>query len=272
MSYRYIDVHSHVALDHFGSDQDEVIRSMREQGIATITVGVDLATSTQAALCAEAHENVFATVGLHPDEGRQEVFDAGRFDALAAHPKVVAVGECGIDFYGTPAQEHAREAQRQREQFREQIAFAVKHGKPLMLHGRPSKGTMDAYADMLEVLTEAKARSGDALRGNVHFFVGTPEVAERFFELGFSVSFSGVVTFSHDYDEAVKAAPPTLLHAETDSPFAAPAPHRGTRNDPRLLPLIAARLAKLRGVGEEELRVQLLSNAKRLFGLSLPTA
>ena len=262
--YRYIDVHSHVGIDLFGADSDEVLAAMEKEGVATIVVGVDRATSEQAAALAGKHNNVFATVGCHPEDGKAENFDEEYYARLVKHPKVVAVGECGLDYYRLTVEEADARKEQQKKLFVSQIEFALEHDKPLMLHGRPSKGTMDAYEDMLTLL-----RSYEGLRGNVHFFVGTPEIAEQFFALNFSVSFTGVVTFSHDYDEVVRRAPQDMIHAETDSPYATPIPHRGKRNDPRYLPLIAHRLAEIRGEPEEELRQALLQNAKRVFGLTL---
>jgi len=287
--YRYVDVHSHVALDMFGTDSDEVICSMCEQGIATIVVGVDRLTSEQALACAQRHENVFATIGVHPSEafagrnvsggdispsgqasegdGKREVFDENIYGALVKNPKVVAIGECGLDYYRLSGEETPRRKDEQHRLFEQQIRFAVKHDKPLMLHGRPSKGSMDAYEDMLSLLARYKEMYGEKLRGNAHFFVGTPDIAQRFFALNFTVSFSGVITFASEYDATVRAAPQGMIHAETDSPYAAPHPHRGKRNDPRFLPTIVGRLAELRGEDEEVLRTALRENAARVFGV-----
>ena len=262
--YRYIDVHSHVGMDLFGDDSGEVLLAMEESGIATIVVGVDSVTSEQAVALAQKHNNVFATVGCHPEDGKAENFDEEYYTRLVKNSKVVAVGECGLDYYRLIAEEADTRKEQQKQLFAKQIEFALAHDKPLMLHGRPSKGTMDAYEDMLTLL-----RSYEGLRGNVHFFVGTPAIAEQFFALNFTVSFTGVGTFSGDYDAVVRAAPQGMIHAETDSPYATPMPHRGKRNDPRFLPLIVARLAEIRGEPQEELRQALLSNAKRVFGLSL---
>lgn len=267
--YRYIDVHSHVGLAMFGPDSEEVLRAMKEEGIATIVVGVDRATSEEAVALAQRHENVFATVGMHPEDGKSETFDETFYEGLVAPPRVVAVGECGLDYYRLVGEAVVGRKTQQRALFKRQIAFAVSHDKPLMLHGRPSKGTMDAYEDMLILLKEAKVTYGERLRGNAHFFVGTPEIAQRFFNIGFTISFPGVVTFSHDYDTTVRFSPQDMIHAETDSPFATPVPHRDKRNDSRYLPLIVARLAELREETEEDLRLALLKNAERVFGVQL---
>lgn len=264
--YRYVDVHAHVGMSLFGPDSDGVIRQMREEGVAAISVGVDLTSSREAVACAEAHDNIFATVGLHPMDNCDEVFDERGYDELASHPRVVAIGECGVDYYRTPAEKREEERTRQRGLFRRQVAFAAQHRKPLMVHGRPSRGTLDAYEDILEVL---RGHAGSELSGNVHFFVGSAEVARQFFELNFTVSFSGVVTFTSSYDDVVRSVPQSMLHAETDSPFASPVPHRGARNSPLYVPLIVARLAHIRSEPEEVLRRALLENAQRTFGCEL---
>lgn len=274
---RYIDIHSHVALDMFGSNSDEVFKAMREEGIATIVVGVNLETSKQAIACAEAHENVFATVGVHPNEtsggdfvprssdNRSDSFELKVFRDLIKHPKVVAVGECGLDYYRLTTDEPEDvQKERQKNLFLNQIAISGVQNKPLMIHGRPSIGSMDAYDDILEILD---TNSAQTLQGNIHFFVGTSAIAQKFFDRNFTVSFPGVITFSSDYDDVVKSAPRHMIHAETDSPYATPVPYRGKRNDPRYLPLIVSRMAQLRGEDEEELRIALLENARRVFGV-----
>lgn len=264
--YRYIDVHSHVALDLFGADSNEVLLSMQEQGIATIVVGVDQASSESAVSCARAYDNVFATIGVHPEDGKEEGFDASFYGRLVTNPKVVAVGECGLDYYRLSSEESGARKESQKNLFVQQIEFALAHNKPLMIHGRPSKGSMDAYEDILSILDVYVLSHGSLLRGNVHFFVGTSEIAEQFFTRNFTVSFTGVVTFARDYDGVVTSAPQGMIQAETDSPYATPVPHRGKRNDPRYLPLIVAKLAELRGESEENLRIALLANAERVFG------
>ena len=124
---------------------------------------------------------------------------------------------------------------------------------------------MDAYEDMLAILEEAKQLHGTRLRGNAHFFVGTIDIAERFVQIGFTMSFSGVITFTKDYDDVVRYLPITMIHAETDSPYATPAPFRGTRNSSMYVQEIVAKIAVLRSAPLEEVRMQLLENARRMF-------
>jgi TatD DNase family protein len=137
-----------------------------------------------------------------------------------------------------------------------------------MLHGRPSRGSMDAYEDMLIILENAKKKHGTRLRGNAHFFVGNIDIATRFIALGFTMSFSGVITFTKDYDDVVRFLPSTMILAETDSPYATPAPFRGKRNSPMYVQEVVAKIAVLRNEPFEEVRMQMLENAKRMFDLT----
>lgn len=262
MTYTYFDVHSHIAGEEFNADRDEVVRDMEVRGIGTITVGSDLLSSREALECAQRYANVFASVGLHPHEVKREIFEEKVYEDLVAHPRTVAVGECGLDYYQPrfPIED-------QREPWLRHIEFAAVFNKPLMLHGRPSKGTMDAYETMLQDLTVAKEKHGDRVRGNVHFFVGDPDIAQRFFDLGFTLSLSGVITFTSEYDAVIKIAPLSLIHAETDSPYATPVPFRGTRNDPRHVPKIVARIAEIKDMLEVEVAQALALNAARVFGI-----
>lgn len=265
----YIDLHSHIHDKAFDEDRDAVIAEMTEKGFATITVGTDLIESKKAIQAAEMYEHVWATVGVHPVDNRNEEFNKEVYRELLSHPKVVGLGECGLDYYHLREFDGNKDAEVDRQQrlFMEQIELAVECDKPLMLHGRPDEG-MDAYEDMLHILTNAKKKYGDRLRGNAHFFVGTVEVARQFNDLGFTVSFSGVITFAKMYEEVVKTVPLDMMHAETDSPYATPAPHRGKRNTPLYVEHIYEKIAELKGMEKEEVRVQLVENAKRVFGLT----
>jgi TatD DNase family protein len=277
--YAFFDVHSHIHDKAFNEDRESVISNMKQQGVGTITVGTGLKESREAIALADAHESIFATTGLHPADNPREEYDAESFENLARHEKVVAIGECGLDyhyietFFDKEKEEKGiawnkdAEADRQKRLFEEQVNLAVKLDKPLMLHGRPSKGTMDAYEDMLHILESAKKKHGDSLRGNAHFFAGNIDIAKRFIDIGFTMSFSGVITFAHDYDDVVRYIPLEMMHAETDSPYATPAPFRGQKNTPLFVQEIVARIAVLREQPMEEVRMQLLENAQRVFGV-----
>lgn len=276
-SYAFFDTHSHMHDKAFDEDREVVLDDMKQKGVGTITVGTGLKESREAVALADAHNHVFAAVGLHPADNVLEGFDIEAFEKLATHEKVVAIGECGLDYhYIDTFFEKDRiekgvtwgaeeEKERQKTVFKQQIELAVRVDKPLMLHGRPTKGSMDAYEDMLKVLSEAKDKYGDVLRGNAHFFVGNIDIAKRFIDIGFTMSFSGVITFTHDYDDVVRFVPLHMMHAETDSPYATPSPFRGKRNDSRYVQEVVAKIAVLREEPLEEVRVQLLENAQHLF-------
>jgi TatD DNase family protein len=278
--YNFFDVHSHLHDKAFKDDLDAIILEMKQKGFGTITVGTGLMESKVAIALADAHENIFATVGLHPADNPLEIYDDESCEKLARHEKAVAIGECGLDYHYIEtffAKEREtkgitwnkeEEKERQKKIFTAQIELATRVGLPLMLHGRPSKGTMDAYEDMLDLLEAAYKKHGNKVRGNAHFFVGNIDIAKRFVDIGFSMSFSGVITFAHDYDDVVRYVPLEMIHAETDSPYATPAPFRGQRNTPLMVQEIVARIAVLREEPMEEVRQQLLDNAKRVFDLS----
>lgn len=280
MSYAFFDIHSHLHDKAFEGDTDVLLSEMKSYGVGSITVGTDLELSKEAVALAEKHENLYATVGLHPADNIREHFDKESFTTLLLeHKKIIAIGECGLDYHFIETffekEKHEKgiewnkdaEADRQQGIFEEQVEFACEHNLPLMLHGRPSKGTMDAYEDMLHILEQAKKKHGNKVRGNVHFFVGNIDIAKRFIDIGFTMSFSGVITFTHDYDDVVRFIPITMIHAETDSPYATPAPFRGQRNSPMYVQEIVAKIAVLRNEPFEEVRAQLLENAKRIFDL-----
>ncbi len=267
--HNFIDVHSHIHDKAFDEDRDAVILEMEEKGFATITVGTDIVESKKAVEVAEKYSHVWATVGMHPVDNRTEIFDRDAYKALLIHPKVVALGECGLDYFHIQKFEGNKDAEidRQHTLFMEQIELAAECDKPLMLHGRPDVG-MDAYEDMLFILKNAKARLGDKVRGNAHFFVGDMNIAQQFNDLGFTVSFSGVITFAKMYEELVRNLPLDMVHAETDSPYATPVPHRGKRNTPLYVEHIYEKIAEIKGLSKEEVRVQLVKNAVRVFGLT----
>lgn len=278
-NYALFDAHAHLHDANYDNDRDEVISSMKSYGVGAITVGTDKKESKKAVELAEKHEHIFASVGLHPADNVTEEFDADYYRGLAKSDKVVAIGECGLDyhyietFFDRDKREKGlswnkdAEAGRQKAIFEEQIHLAVELNLPLMLHGRPSKGSMDAYEDMLYMLESAKKKYGTKLRGNAHFFVGSIDIAKRFVDIGFTMSFSGVITFTKDYDEVVAFLPPTMIIAETDSPYATPAPFRGERNDSLKVQEIVAKMAVLRNEDMETMRIQVLENTKRMFGV-----
>lgn len=278
-TYKYIDIHTHVNIHAFDEDADSVTMRTLAEGVAHINVGTQKATSERAVAIANEHESgVYATVGLHPvhtaksyhdenelgEEGKEftemgERFLWENYEALARDPKVVAIGECGLDYFRT----EAKTKEIQEGAFIAQIMLANDVGKPLMLHIRDVQGSMDAYTDALKLL-KAHAK----VLGNVHFFAGTYDTAKRFWEMGYSTSFTGVITFADQYNETIQRAPIEMLHAETDAPYVAPKPFRGQRNEPLHVREVYKRIAELRGEDEEIVRLALLQNAERLFNIT----
>ena len=263
---RYFDIHSHVNFKDYDQDLPEVLNRMQEKGIGTMTVGVDKKTSEEAAAFAEGKDNFFATIGLHPTDTTTETFSESEYQALLTHPKVVAIGECGIDYFRLQGNLE-EEKKRQWREFEKQVDAAVKYDLPLMIHCRPTKGTVDSYTEVAAYLSRRKKEEGEKLRGNMHFFVGDVPTARKFYDIGFSTSFTGVLTFTHDYDEVVKFAPLEMLMTETDAPFAAPVPFRGRRNEPSYVMYVVEAIARIRGVEEEGIREAMVANARRVFGL-----
>jgi TatD DNase family protein len=271
MKYNFIDIHSHVHGAEYDSDRDEAINVLASLGGSTITIGTDYTESERARKIAERYGNVYFCAGIHPVDKRDEVFDKERLRALASHPKCVGIGECGLDYYWPSEYKWSdgekEEKERQATLFRSQIELAIEMDLPLMIHGRPSKGSMDAYEDIIRILREYKKVQAEKLCGNIHFFVGSVEIAQEFIRLGFTMSFTGVVTFSTDYDEVLRYLPIEYIQAETDSPYVSPKPYRGTRNEPIHVREVIGRMAELRDITREVLETELLKNAKRVWGI-----
>ncbi len=275
----YSDVHTHINLAAFAEDREVVTGRALEADVAHINVGTQYKTSEAAvALAEQFSEGVYATVGLHPvhtsasyhdseelggDYGKAftstgEEFNYDAYKKLAMHQKVVAIGECGLDFYRMPSEE---EWHKQIEAFEMQIALANEVKKPLMLHLRSGNGR-NAYKEAQDILK----RSAKVL-GNSHFFAGSLDDARGFWDMGYTTSFTGVLTFTHNYDEVVKAAPLDMLHAETDAPYVAPVPHRGDRNEPSYVIEVVKKIAEIRGEEENAITTALFENARRIFGI-----
>ena len=268
---RYVDIHSHLNFPKFKDDLDEVLDRMKESGVGTISVGVDNNTSKEVVDLANENENVWACIGIHPDDSKDE-FDESLFEKLVKNPKVVCIGECGLDYFRLSdlgEVDLSNEKDRQKKLFEQQIDFAVSHNLPLMLHVRPSKDTQDAHLDVFEILESHKEQYGEKLRGNSHFFASTKEVAEKYLALNFTISFTGLITYIHDFDEIIKNTPLDKMHIETDAPFVAPVPHRGKRNEPTYVVEVSKRIAELKGVPESELAKHMFQNSSKFFSLGL---
>lgn len=290
MRAQYFDAHCHVQFGAFDADREELIARMAERGVAGVVVGCDLASSRAAVELAERHEHLYASVGLHPNHASDERYDISYHRQLAASPRVVAIGECGLDYF-RPTTVDDELKRKQQALLLEHIALATELDKPLIIHSRPSaktrkasspehsaeqnvlgKKTQDAYEDLIEILKEAKGAHQN-LRGDIHFFVGGTLEMQALVALDFTVSFTAVITFAREYDSVIRAVPLTSLLSETDAPYVPPTSReKGSRNDPLAVEDVVAKLAEIRGEDPEVLRQTVLGNSQRLFGLPSPEA
>ncbi|PIP29927.1 hypothetical protein COU12_01790 [Candidatus Jorgensenbacteria bacterium CG10_big_fil_rev_8_21_14_0_10_54_38] len=306
MKFQYFDAHTHAQFAAYDSDRDAVLARARATGVGMITVGTQRDTSLKAVEVARVHENVWAAVGLHPVHtgksfhdvqelgggeaargfaGRGEEFDHEYYRKLAEDPKVVAIGECGLDYAvfvsdrvlelqkraprqesGFSGEEVRRIKEKQREAFEAQIKFAHEVQKPLMIHCR------SAFSDLISILTPNASRLNPSV---IHFFSGTLGDAKKLLDMGFYFTFGGVITFPPkagrlgDYDEVIKIIPPERILSETDAPYVAPVPYRGKRNEPAYVVEVVKKLAELNGMTAEATAEQIAKNAERVFGLQL---
>ena len=251
-----IDSHAHLDDLRYDTDRDNVLQRAESAGIeAIVTIGCDLATSQAAVALAQAHPNIFATIGVHPHETK-EIGEGWyeSFRSLARHPKVVAYGEIGLDYH----YDHSpREIQRQR--FREQIHLARELALPLVIH------TREAQEDTVMILREEGAVD---VGGVFHCFSGDAWLAKDALDLGFYLSFSGVLTFKNAtmLRDIAKTVPLDRLMVETDCPYLAPVPYRGKRNEPAYVQYVAEILAEIRGNGSvESIARATVENTKRVF-------
>lgn len=288
MIFTMIDSHAHLHFPAFDADLKEVLQRTRDAGIGLVTVGTKLATSESGLAFAEANENVWCTIGLHPghvhdhnfvDENEEtsnrptpeHEFDAARYATLVSHPKVVAIGEFGLDYSRVPeGMDVERFKLDQQSVARAQLQFATAHQKPVVIHcrGGATDDVTGAHEDMRRLIREEIDRGGLERRGVIHCFTGTADDAKAYAELGFLVSVTGIVTFAKSLAATVRAIPLEQLMIETDCPYLAPVPHRGKRNEPANVALVAQAIADLKGVSFFEVARVTSENAVRLFGLS----
>ncbi len=268
MDIKYIDTHSHLYFAQY-DDREEVIGRMRTEGVQTIAIGTDIETSKMALQLAEKYPDIVvgATIGVHPNDTDEE-FNADAFTGILVD-KVVGVGECGLDYFvrgDTPVCGVCDKAV-QEKKFIQQIEFALQYDLPLMLHIRSSKGSTDAHEDALRILAEYKKEYGEKLRGTCHFFTGSVVVAMQYVELGFYISFPGVITFAQETHEAVREIPLDRILSETDAPYASPVPHRGKRNEPTFVVEVVKKIAEIKQIGGKEVQEQLVLNARKVFAI-----
>jgi TatD DNase family protein len=261
----FIDSHCHVDGIEFDADRAEVLARARAAGIAAmVVVAAPRAREDleRPVLLAETDPNLYATVGVHPhDAARVEPDWWSEIERLAPHPKVVAIGETGLDYYYDHSPRDA-----QRAAFSRQIELARRFGKPVVCHVR------DAHGEARDMLDAAGIGRPGAPGGVIHCFTGTPEDAAAYAALGLYVSFSGIATFKSagPIRASVKEVPHSQILIETDCPFLAPIPMRGKRNEPAYLVHTAAVIAAEAGLSVEELAALTLANACTLFSLTAP--
>ncbi|HEY5382941.1 MAG TPA: TatD family hydrolase [Candidatus Paceibacterota bacterium] len=253
---KLFDAHCHLQLPQFDADREEALARMQESGVGGIVVGTDFKTSREAVELAEQYDFLWASVGLHPNDNVEEEFDASNYKELAADSKVVAIGECGLDYFRSGTTPEEREAQKKR--FIKQIDLALELNKPLIIHCR------DAHEDMLLMLKDYTG-THPKLKVIIHFFTGSGELAQTYLDLGCYLSFPGPITYTDMYNDSIKVTPLDKILSETDSPFAAPVPFRGKRNEPAYVAEVVKKIAAIKELPVEEMAAKILENSKKIF-------
>ena len=250
----FIDSHCHLNFPGLSDDLDGILANMRANAVThALCVSVDLLSFPEVLDLAERHENLYASVGVHPDYELDAEPSKAEIVRLAQHPKVVAIGETGLDYYRLTG-----DLEWQRERFRTHIRAARECDKPLIIH------TRSAAADTLRIMAEEEAGKAG---GVMHCFTENLEVAQAAIELGFHISFSGILTFKNAtlIKEVATKIPLDKILIETDSPYLAPTPYRGKTNQPAYVKHVAEEIAKLRGIALEEVGMATTRNFNRLF-------
>ena len=274
-----VDTHAHINFKDYKDDADEVIKRALKNNIWLINVGAEFETSERAVEYAEKYpQGVFAAVGLHPIhlqvqkfkekdfefETKAEKFDYEKYKTLAQNPKVVAIGEIGLDYYHLKSEspeEILRLKDLQKEIFLKQIELAAELNKPLIIHCR------NAHKDILEILKPKTQNLKPNLKGVIHSFSGNYKQARQYRELGFKIAFNGIITFARDYDKVILDTPLEDILLETDCPYLAPIPYRGQRNEPLYIVEVAKKIAEIKNLTIEEVAKQTTLNAKEVFDL-----
>jgi TatD DNase family protein len=250
----FVDSHCHLDFPELAAREDEILRSMAERAVeAALCVSVTLEDFPRVAALAARHANLYASVGVHPDNAEVEDPDVERLVALSAQAKVVAIGETGLDYYW-----HKDAPEWQRTRFRKHIRAAREVGKPLIIH------TRSASEDTIRLMREEEAGQAG---GVMHCFTESQEVADAALDLGFYISFSGIVTFKNAkaLKEVARRVPLERMLIETDSPYLAPTPHRGKTNEPGFVVHVAEEIAALRGCSVETIAAATTANFYTLF-------
>ncbi len=256
----FVDSHCHIDFPDFSEGVQPLLDNMSAAGVgAALCVSVNLEHFPRVLALAEAHSNLFASVGVHPDhdEGREP--SIGELVELAGHPRVLAIGETGLDYYRMKREE----VDWQRDRFRAHIRAARTAGKPLIIH------TRNAAEDTLAIMAEEGA--GEA-GGVMHCFTENWAVAEAALAMGFYISFSGIVTFksAKDLKDVARKVPMERLLIETDSPYLAPVPHRGRRNEPAYVRHVAEEIASIRGISLTAVETATTDNFLKVFRPVMP--
>lgn len=278
-----IDTHAHVNFKDFLQDYQEVIKRAQEKNIVMINVGSQISTSQRAVDLAQANLKTFAAVGLHPiqlesreivEEGsrfrsRAEDFDPAAYSLLAQKEQVVAIGECGLDYYHIEADSDIWAVkQKQMDVLHQHIRIANENNLPLILHCRGTKESpLDAYHDLLSELKKDLPKN----RGVLHSFGGDYQMAKPFLELGFYLGFNGIITFDKTGKSlsVLTQMPAERILAETDCPYLTPEPYRGQRNEPSNVEFVVKKIAEIRQIGYQQAADLTTTNAKVLFNLAV---
>jgi TatD DNase family protein len=253
-----VDSHCHLDFPELSGRLEQVLDSMKIADVgAALCIGVSLEKTEEVLALTERHENLFASVGVHPGHREGLEADMDTLIRYARHGRVIGIGETGLDYYW-----HKEKPEWQQERFRTHIRAAKVVGKPLIVH------TREAAADTLRIMREEGA---ETVGGVMHCFTETQEVAEKALDLGFYISFSGIVTFknAHQVRQVAKEIPLERILVETDSPYLAPVPHRGKVNEPAFVRYVASEIASLKGIDLEVVARATTENFCRLFGVSL---
>lgn len=254
-----VDSHCHINFPDLAANLPAVLQAMRDNGVGhAMCIGVTLEKFPEVLAIAEAHDNIYATVGIHPDSENVQEATQEQLIALADHPKVVGIGETGLDYFRLTG-----DLEWQRDRFRTHIRAAIASGKPLIIH------TRNAAEDTIRIMREEGA---ERIGGVMHCFTETQEVAEQAMALGFYISMSGIVTFKNAtaLKEVAKSIPLDRMLVETDSPYLAPIPYRGKTNQPAYVRYVAEHVAELRGISLEEVAAATTQNFFRLFKQAQP--
>ncbi len=248
---KLFDSHCHLHFPQFDADRGAVLARMREKDMGAVLIGTDLATSKAALELARQHDFLWVSAGLHPND--PENFDISKYEEFAKDPKVVAIGECGLDYFRS-------KPDGQKERFEQQIALALKLKKTLVIHCR------EAHDDMLAILS-SYSRELAHIPVVMHFFTGSGALAQKYLDLGCYLSFPGPITYIDMYDESIRVCPLDNMLIETDAPFAAPVPYRGKRNEPAYVEHVAAKIAAVKGISADAVMEVTVRNAQKVFGL-----